>query len=462
MARLNKDELKKIQETPVDKLNENQVLAEAIHYVDNPEEMDYDIFENAGSEINKLRAKQLTIQALKSREYNKGARQFISAFTEATANTGVNTIATFRKLLPEVLARSANMSLAIENVAHVVQMSSNSIVVPFHRRVIGASTSTTEALYNIIDSAFGGTGTHGNTLDPFVDSGDTDTGGVDPVVADGVDDDFTVGTGNTRVASENLTFATMSKVASRIDQVNLTAASRNSASEVSTEALQDANNEYGVNLIREGLITMQGEMYRAISAEVYARLALVARKEAAVFDFASVGTDNADNFFLKNAFLFQKAETMKAQIQADTKEPGLRFIIVATPKVISRLRMVDRLHVQVTDPKTVKRDYDNVSFYRGTVGDFELYEASEAAADFLMVVGKGNMASNSPIIYGNYIPFFVTQVPSPDTTHERFFGKIRSNFIGNPLGNDNLSELLDASQQGACKYARYLRVNNVI
>jgi hypothetical protein len=242
----------------------------------------------------------------------------------------------------------------------------------------------------------------------------------------------------------------------------LTADSRNAATEISTEAIQDAGFEYGVDLVREGLITMQAEMYRAISAEVYARLALVARKESTIFDFSTVGTDNADNFFLKNAFLFQRAETMRAQIQAETKEPGLEFIIIATPKVISRLRMVDRLHVQVTNPSTVKRDYDNVSFYRGTIGDFKLYEASEAARDFMMVVGKGKTAATSPIVYGNYIPFFVAQIPNVDTTHDRYFGKIRSGMIGNPLGNDNTSHLLDASQQGACKYARYLRVTNII
>lgn len=416
-------------------------------------------YKNAGSEYNQARAKVMTEKAISSPDFIQTQRTFIRNLTEAASNTSVQYITTFRKLLPEILARSANMALAVENVAHVVDMPTNSMLLPLHRRILGANSGTTEALYAALDSAFGGTGTHANTFDLYVDSGDVDT-----TPADGVTDNFTFGTGRDRIASEDLTFAGMSKVSNRIDQVQLTAVSRNAAMSVSTEALQDAQNEYGVNLIREGLITMQAELYRAISAEMYAKLAVVAKKEATEFDFASVGTDNADNFYLKNAYLFQQIETMRAIIQAETKEPGLKFRIIATPRVVSRLRMIDRLHVPLTNPSAIQRDYDNISFFRGIVGDYELYEASDYAnnKDFVMVVGKGNTASTSPIIYGNYVPFFLKNIPSPDTTHDLYFGKIRSGMVANPLGNAGFSEVLSIANNNTCRYARFLRVKGLV
>jgi hypothetical protein len=449
------DILKKIIES--NSTSDASLIVESKIYALESEGSD-DLYKNAGDNLNQSRAKLMTEQALQRPEFLNTQRDFIKSVNEAASNTSVEYITSFRKLLPEIMARSVNMSLAIENVAHVVPMTSNSMLLPLHRRILGANSGTTEALYAAIDSAFGGTGTHANTFDPYVDSGDTDT-----TPADGVTDNFSYGTGRTRIASEDLTFSGMSKVSNRIDQVQLTATSRNVAMSVSTEALQDAQNEYGVNLIREGLITMQAEMYRSISAELYAKLALIAKKEATEFDFASVGTANADNFYLKNAYLLQFIETMRATIQSETREPGLKFRIIATPRVISRLKMVDRLHAPV-NPQDIKRDYDNISFYRGIIGEYELYEAVDYAnnRDFVMVVGKGNNASTSPIIYGNYVPFFLQNIKSPDTTHDLYFGKVRSGMVANPFGNAGFSETFALANNGTCRYARFLRVKGLV
>lgn len=456
-----KDELlKKMAENHV--TDDKSLMTESKIYALDSEGCD-EFYKNAGSEYNQARAKVMTEKALVHPDFLQTQRNFIKTIQEAASNTSVQYITTYRKLLPEIMARSVNMSLAIENVAHVVEMSSNSMLLPIHRRILGANSLETEAVYNAINSAWGGTGSNANTFDPFVDTGDTDAN------TDKATDNFAYGTGNTRIASENLTFSGMDKVSNRVDQVQLTAVSRNAAMSVSTEALQDAQNEYGINLIREGLITMQAELYRSISAEIYAKLALIAKKELTEFDFASVGTNNnADNFYLKNAYLFQFIETMRATIQSETREPGLKFRIIATPRVVSRLRMIDRLHVPLTNPSAIQRDYDNISFFRGIVGDYELYEAADYAndKDFVMVVGKGNTASTSPIIYGNYVPFFLQNIKSPDTTHDLYFGKIRSGTVANPLGNAGFRSTLDLADvaviSNTCRYARFLRVKGLV
>mgnify|MGYP000882677922 CR=1 FL=1 len=457
-----KDELlKKMAENHV--TDDKSLMTESRIYALDSEGCD-EFYKNAGSEYNQARAKVMTEKALTRPEFLQTQRSFIKSIEEAASNTSVGFITTYRKLLPEIMARSVNMSLAIENVAQVVEMPTNSMLLALHRRILGANSGTTEAIYNAINSAFGGDSTqpHANTFDPFVDSGDVDT-----TPANNVTDNFTYGRGNTRVASEDLTFSAMDKVSNRVDQVQLTATSRNVAMSVSTEALQDAQNEYGINLIREGLITMQAELYRAISAELYAKLALIARKETVAFDFTTVGATDADNFYLKNAYLLQTIETMRATIQTETREPGLKFRIIATPRVIARLRMIDRLHVPAVTANAIQRDFDNVSFFRGVLGDYELYEAVNFAnnRDFVLVVGKGNTASTSPIIYGNYVPFFLQNIKSPDTTHDLYFGKVRSGMVANPLGVTTFNPSLDLADQttiqGTCRYARFLRVNGL-
>lgn len=426
----------------------------------------------------KAKAKYLVSKSLATPDFINSQRTFLNSIkdtylTEGASNTSVERIASFSKLLPEVLARSINMALAMENVSNVVNMKSNATTVSFLRRILGANSETTEALYDQLNSTFGGTGVHGATLDPLADSGDTDTGGLTPAVADGVDDAqvtggvYEVGTGRTRIAGEALEFANRSKVSARIDQVQLTAGTRDAVFEVSSEALQDASAEYGVDLIRENMITMQSELYRAISAEMYGRLALVSKRVKAsngadfIFNFDSVGTANAENFMLKNAFLLQYIYTMRSLISKDTRESGLKFKVFATSKVIPHLLMIDTLHSQFATPN-VTTDFNNISFFRGMLRDMEVFEVTDYGNDneFVMVVGKGSNTSTSPIVYGNYVPFYTDVIRDPNTTHYRYHGKIRSGMIANPLGMDNLSSELVLAQNQKCKYARFLRITN--
>lgn len=461
--RYSSDDLKAIAESHV--VSDEVLVSEALTNVIYDDKAS-DLFVNAGDTYNQMRARHMTEQALQTPQFLNTQRSFINHIKEAVANTSVQNIESYRKLMPQLMARSVNMSLAVENVAHVVPMSNETLLLPLHRRILGDSSGTTEALYNDINSAWGGTGTSARPYDPWVDSAGI-TGGsadVDTTPADGVADNFSIGTGNTRADSENLTLSGMSKVSSRVDNITLVAQSRNAAMTVSTEALQDAQNAYGLDLVREGLITMQAELYRSVSAELYNRLLLLAKLETA-FDFSNVSATDADNFTLKSLLLLQRIHTMRAMIQTETKEPGLKFKIIATPKVIARLLMINVLHVNLTNPNELKRDYDNISFYRGKVQDFEVYEAVNAATDangvvldWLMVVGKGDSPANSPIIYGNYVPFFLSSVMSSDTSHQVYFGKLRAGLVGNPFGNAQFSPLLTNTQANKCIYARKMRI----
>lgn len=463
IEKFSSDDMKAIAESQV--VSDEVLVSEALTNVIYNEESS-DLYKNAGDSYNQMRAKQMTEQALQQPLFIKTQRDFIRDITEAASNTSVEYITSYRKLLPEVMARSINMSLAIENVAHVVPMPTESYLLSLHRRILGANSGTTEALHSQINSSFGGTGTSARPYDPFIDASGI-TGGsadADTTPADGVADNYSVGTGNTRIASEDLSFSSVAKVSNRIDTVTLTAQSRNVAMSISTEALQDARNAYGIDLVREGLITMQSELYRSVSAELYDRLVLVAKKDA-TFDFANVAASDADNFTLKSLLLLQQVNTMRAIIQTETKEPGLKFKIVATPKVIARLLMINVLHVNLTNANELKRDFDNISFYRGKVQDFEVYEAVNSATnatgqviDWLMVVGKGDTASTSPIIYGNYVPFFLSSIMSADTSHQVYFGKLRAGMVANPFGMDNFSELLTNAQVNKCRYARAIRI----
>ncbi|MFK5281714.1 hypothetical protein ACI3PL_19355, partial [Lacticaseibacillus paracasei] len=84
----------------------------------------------------KAKAKYLVSKSLATPDFINSQRTFLNSIkdtylTEGASNTSVERIASFSKLLPEVLARSINMALAMENVSNVVNMKSNATTVSF-------------------------------------------------------------------------------------------------------------------------------------------------------------------------------------------------------------------------------------------------------------------------------------------------------------------------------------------
>ena len=414
------------------------------------------------NEIRTLTVQKLFTNSIKDmalRESMNGGA-ILEAPTVSTGN-----IETFKKLLVPFYARTAAAMIAVDDLVAVTPMSSRTAQVNFMRRIKGANSGIEELLYSTLDSGYGGTGTHALTHDPFVDAGDTDAIGYDSdgnVVnsPDGVDDAFSLGEGFSSVAGEDLgnpSGQAMDKASVRLDQVTMTAKTRKLQTFISDEAYEDAMNEVGLNVIRQTMETAAAELKRSVFSQVYGRLVETAKKELP-FDFANIGASDAENFTQKNFLLWAKIEEMRANISRETLEPTLKFKIVASSRVIARLRSISTLDVALTNFKTVVRKLDNNDFYRGTLADYDLYEDPFAEKDYVMVVGKGE-GMQAPLIFGNYVPLSVKQAVDYNTGHNVMIFRRRDALITQPFANNTLD---GAFTKNANKFARAMRVDNTV
>jgi hypothetical protein len=79
-----------------------------------------------------------------------------------------------------------------------------------------------------------------------------------------------------------------------------------------------------------------------------------------------------------------------------------------------------------------------------------------------MLAPSGEKITKSPLVL---FAAKTSVIKSPDTTHDLYFGKVRSGMVANPLGVTTFNPSLDLADQttiqGTCRYARFLRVNGL-
>jgi Major capsid protein Gp23 len=284
----------------------------------------------------------------------------------------------------------------------------------------------TEAFYNEANTAYSGTGTHGNTMSANM---------ANAVVSN---------TGNafSTTVGEDLGGATaFGQLGFTIDRVSVVAKTRGLKAEYTLELAQDLKAIHGLDAEAELSNILSTEILAEINREVIRTIYGVANVgvtglTSAMFNLQSA-TDTSGRWAVeKFKGLLFAIEKSCNKIAKDTRRGKGNILIVSTD-VASALSMTGLLDYQsaLTNNTNLAVD-DTGNTFAGTLfGRLKVYvdPYSVTGSDYVIVGYKGPTPYDAGIFYCPYVPLQMVRAIDPSTFQPKIGFKTRYGLVGNPF-----------------------------
>ena len=364
--------------------------------------------------------------------------------------TSITGIGQFKKLLIPTMARSTVDNLGVE-LCGVFPMNAPTMVINTMQRHRG-NQSAAEALYDTLDSAYSGTGTHNF-------AGQSVGDGTDETAYSAVESDFSIGKAIATTVAEEIGESggpSRAQVSVSSDNLTVTAGSRELEANYSDEAFEDSLAMNDLNIVDELVETLRLELASNINSEILGEFLKVAKMHGtAPFDFAADHTGLALNYHEKSNLLYAEIAKAAGKIYIDTKEVKAKKI-VTTQAILDRLMLMSTLHWKGADPSTLAFDVPG-NLYAGKLGPFSIYIDTFATKDYILLVGEGMTEQKKAMYYCPYVPLQMKTSVNSESFHDKIMFRTRYGLVGNPFATDALDGALTARTN---KYLRLMTVDN--
>lgn len=307
--------------------------------------------------------------------------------------------------------------------------------------------STTEALFNEADTAFGGTGTHGTNI---FNSGDALT---------------SFGTGLTTAAGESLI---PNNMGFKIARVAVEAKTRKLKAEYSLELAEDLKKMHGLDAEAELSNILSTELLAEINREVIRTLYKIARTGAqqgtTTAGFFDLDTDSDGRWSVERFKGLMFHAEREANVIAKTTRRGKGNILIVSSDVASALAMAGKLDYTPALSTDLTVDDTGNTFAGVLNGKYKVYVdpyfSVQSGASFsdLMVVGyKGTNAYDAGLFFCPYVPLTMLRGQDQDTMQPKIGFMTRYGMVANPLGGDGPT--LGAQTND---YYRLVKIKNIL
>jgi hypothetical protein len=307
--------------------------------------------------------------------------------------------------------------------------------------------STTEALFNEADTAFGGTGSHGTNI---FNSSDALT---------------SFGTGLSSAAGEGLV---PNNMGFKISRVAVEAKTRKLKAEYSLELAEDMKKVHGRDAESELSTILTTELLAEKNREVMRTIYKISRAGSqngtTTAGFFDLDTDSDGRWSVERfkGLMFQVER--EAGVVARTTRRGKGNIIICSADVASALAMAGKLDYAPALSTDLTVDDTGNTFAGILNGKYKVYVdpyfSVQSGASFsdLMVVGyKGTNAYDAGLFFCPYVPLTMLRGQDPDTLQPKIGFMTRYGIVANPLGGDG--NTLGAQSND---YYRLTKIKNIL
>lgn len=329
------------------------------------------------------------------------------------------------------------------------------------------TSDTPEALYNEANTAWAGTGTHGENFLANLGSGNAEDFAAQTEV-----NLANTGTGMATSTAEELG-TTMAQMGFTISRVSVVAKSRALKAEYTLELAQDLKAIHGLDAEAELSNILSTEILAEINREVvrtiYASANVgVTGAASATFNLNNSADTSGRWAVEKFKGLLFAVEKASNKIAKDTRRGKGNILIVSTD-VASALAMTGLLDYQsaLTNNTNLAVD-DTGNTFAGTLfGRLRVYvdPYSVSGHDFVIVGYKGNTPYDAGLFYCPYVPLQMVRAIDPDTFQPKIGFKTRYGLVQNPFANSQQGDNTTVSgtiANGTNTYYRKFQVLNLV
>jgi hypothetical protein len=299
-----------------------------------------------------------------------------------------------------------------------------------------SGNTSTEAFYNEADTAFAGTGTHGENIPGTANTGLVDTG-----------------TGLSTAAAEalgSLGGTPFAEMAFSIEKVAVEAKTRALKAEYTTELAQDLKAVHGLDAETELANILSSEILVEINREVV----------RTIFNTAKVGAPNtavAGTFDLdvdaNGRWSVEKFKGLMFQIETEANaiakatRRGKGNLVICSSDVASALQMAGVLdYTPALNSNNLQVDDTGNTFAGILNGRYRVYIDPYAGSNYLVVGYKGSSAFDAGLFYCPYVPLQMVRAIGENSFQPKIGFKTRYGMVNNPYAggaNQRLGALLD-------------------
>lgn len=363
---------------------------------------------------------------------------------EAAATTTTANLATYDPVLISMVRRSAPKLIAYD-ICGVQAMNAPTGLV-FALRARYNNKDGDEALYDKVDTAHSGTGTHSTTDNPFLEasySGSVQTG-----------------TGIVTANGENTRWNSMSAT---IDKVQVTAQTRQLRADYSLEVAQDWKNVHGMDAETELANILASEIILEQNQEIVRTIYKSATQGAQFTQTAGtfdVKTDS-DGRWSAERFkgLFYAIERDANAIAYATRR-GKGNILITSSNVASALQIAGYLdYAPALQAMSQNLEVDVTgTTYAGNMGRYKVYIDPFLSHDGYVVGYRGQTSYDAGIFFAPYVPLQLVRATDTETLNPIVGFKTRYGLVANPLAAKAGENGLDVNKN---VYYRKVAVTNI-
>ena len=365
------------------------------------------------------------------------------------------------------LVRRAMPNMMAYDVCGVQPMTGpTGLIFAMKSRYGAGATTSTEALYNEANTAWGGDSTGANgSAGPSGLSGVADAGSDGSLENDRVANGFAGGMPLTDGEALGNTSSTFNEMGFTIEKATVSAKTRALKAEYSLELAQDLKAIHGLDAESELANILSTEILAEINREVIRTINSQAKTGAStaqtalngVFDLAN----DADGRWSVEKFkgLMVQIEREANTIAKETRRGRGNFIITSSDvaSCLSATGMLDYAPALATN---LNVDDTGNTFAGVLNGRTKVYIDPYATTDYVTVGYKGTNAYDAGVFYCPYVPLTMVRAVGENDFQPKIGFKTRYGMVSNPFVGTNPSSGLAAAKSN--QYYRIFRVDNIL
>ena len=421
--------------------------------------------EESAGKIDDSYRKSVTAVVLENQEKALAEqRQAEAGFLSETTNTG--SVGNWDPILISLVRRAMPNMMAYDVCGVQPMTGPTGLIFAMKSRYGAGATTSTEALYNEADTAWGGdSGGANGSAGPSGLSGVTDGGTTGNIDDDRVTNGFAGGMPTANGEVLGTTSSTFNEMGFTIEKATVSAKTRALKAEYSLELAQDLKAIHGLDAESELANILSTEILAEINREVIRTINSQAKTGAATGQTAVNGlfdlTNDADGRWSVERFkgLMIQIEREANTIAKETRRGRGNFIITSSDvaSCLSATGMLDYAPAMATN---LNVDDTGNTFAGVLNGRTKVYIDPYATVDYVTVGYKGTNAYDAGVFYCPYVPLTMVRAVGENDFQPKIGFKTRYGMVSNPFVGANPANGLAAAKSN--QYYRIFRVDNIL
>ena len=386
--------------------------------------------------------------------------------TENSPSNNTGSVGNWDPILISLVRRAMPNMMAYDVCGVQPMTGPTGLIFAMKSRYGAGATTSTEALYNEANTAWGGDSTGANgSAGPSGLSGVTDANNDSTIDDNRVANGFAGGMPTADGEALGTTSSTFNEMGFTIEKATVSAKTRALKAEYSLELAQDLKAIHGLDAESELANILSTEILAEINREVIRTINSQAKTGAStaqtalngVFDLAN----DADGRWSVEKFkgLMVQIEREANTIAKETRRGRGNFIITSSDvaSCLSATGMLDYAPALATN---LNVDDTGNTFAGVLNGRTRVYIDPYATTDYVTVGYKGTNAYDAGVFYCPYVPLTMVRAVGENDFQPKIGFKTRYGMVSNPFVGANPASGLAAAKTN--QYYRIFRVDNIL